>query len=200
MKTFILTTVSALLIVAAHASAGTIDFTNGGPDKTTTGDALDETGQGDLPRAAAVAESAFDGAGLTVTITAFTGLAGDAETTTADDVNATSHSLGINSGLKADGTNDDDTAEFDAGESLTFSFNKNVVATQFLFSSIMDDDGDRGTLTVGDTDYPLTPESTDGGSDLAFPKGLAIPAGTPITVTGQRGTFGMQGVELEVAP
>jgi len=188
-------TLAALLALVSLSPALAVDLTNGGPDTVTTGDAIDETAAGDLPRTVTVAEPDYQGSGLELTVTAFKGLGGAGD---SDDINATSHSLGINSGRLADGSNDDDSAEFDAGESLTFTFNKDVAVRQFLFNAIMQDDGDAGTLTVGDKAYPLTPETTDGGSDLAFPDGLAIPAGTPITVACTGGNFGMQGLEMDV--
>jgi len=174
--------------MAASASGAVIDLTTGG-----TGASLDEVNAGDLNFTTAVLEEPFATAGVTVTVTAFVGLAAPSPST-PDDVNANGTSLGINSGTGA--PSGESASEFDPGESLSFLFNTDLLVSEVGFTSVTGSDA--GTLQIGATSYGLTAGSTDSGSDWVFGSPLLVTAGTLFTVTGGTGTFGLEFIDAVI--
>jgi len=163
---------------AALSQAATIRLDNIG---TSTGDNLDELSGPTTGIVVAEVPGLF---------IAVHNIAGSGSGT---DLNATSVSLGINSGDSGD-----DTDGFDAsfGESVTFSFDKAVSLTQLDFAGF-----ESGEVFAVGLDSINFSDLTNGTTDIYdFSAPLIIAANTQITIGASSGVIGIEGMTLTVVP
>ena len=170
----------------ANAEIVPIDFTTSFNSPATTGDLLDnQFSLGDAPETFDVVEDTT--LGLTITIESIT-----SNSTTGASIEAANASFGITGGSFSSAGDTQLNAAGD--ESITFSFNQDVVFVSAFFSSFTSaDEIDFGGVTITEA------LSTDDVFSFTGANSLALAANTPITIEADASNFGLATITVDVA-